>query len=140
MALSIFLSAPSLAEIKRIDLVVAGSNAQKTIHVELALTFEERQKGLMFREKLEADSGMLFVFPTEKTLKFWMKDTIIPLDILFFDEEGRFINKFVNVSPLSLTNRVSSKPAVYVLEVAGKMSETWNLGSEIHMKLPLATP
>lgn len=140
LALSIFLSAPSLAEIKRIDLVVAGSNAQKIIHVELALTFEERQKGLMFREKLEVDSGMLFVFPTEKTLKFWMKDTIIPLDILFFDEEGRFINKFVNVSPLSLTNRVSSKPAIYVLEVAGKTSETWNLGSEIHMKLPLATP
>ena len=138
--LSLYMSASVLAETKHIDLVVAGSNGQKTIFVELANTPAERQKGLMFREKLDADSGMLFIFPDEKILKFWMKDTIIPLDILFFDEEGRFINKIVNVPPLTLTNRISARPAIYVLEVIGNSSETWNLGREIHLKLPIATP
>jgi uncharacterized membrane protein (UPF0127 family) len=138
--LSLYMSAPVLAEMKRFDLVVAGSNGQKTIHVELAKTHAERQKGLMFRDNLEVDSGMLFIFPAEKILKFWMKDTIIPLDILFFDKDGRFINKIVNVPPLTLTNRVSARPAIYVLEVIGNSSETWNLGREIHLKLPLAMP
>lgn len=119
---------------------MAGAKAHKIIHVELAVTRDERQEGLMFRDKLAADSGMLFIFPAEEILRFWMKDTIIPLDILFFDKDGRFINKFVNVPPLTLTNRVSLSPAIYVLEVAGKTSETWDLGGEIHLKLPLATP
>jgi uncharacterized membrane protein (UPF0127 family) len=137
---SLYLSAPVCAETKRIDLVIAGSKAEKVIHVELAKSMAERQNGLMFRDALEVDSGMLFIFPTEKILKFWMKETIIPLDILFFDRNGHFINKHVNAPPLTLTNRVSEKPAIYVLEVAGKTSETWNLGGGIHLKLPLATP
>ena len=134
------MPAPLCAETKRIELVIAGSKAETVIHVELAKTMAERQKGLMFRDALAVDSGMLFIFPAEKTLKFWMKDTIIPLDILFFDKDGHFINKHVNVPPLTLTKRVSEKPAIYVLEVAGKTSETWDLGREIYLKLPLATP
>lgn len=140
ITLSLYISVPVWADTKRIELVVAGSKAHKVIHVELAVSKDERQKGLMFRENLAADSGMLFIFPAEKILSFWMKDTIIPLDMLFFDKDGRFINKFVNVPPLTLTNRASSKPAIYVLEVAGKTSETWDLGTEIHLKLPLTTP
>ena len=134
------MPAPVCAETKRIELVIAGSKAETVIHVELAKTMAERQKGLMFRDALAVDSGMLFIFPAEKILKFWMKDTLVPLDILFFDRNGHFINKYVNVPPLTLTNRVSEKPAVYVLEVTGKTSETWDLGSGIHLKLPLATP
>lgn len=145
MSLSLYISVadiavPVWADTKQIELVVAGSKAHKIIHVELAVSRGEHQKGLMFRDSLAADSGMLFVFPDEKILKFWMKDTIIPLDILFFDKDGRFINKFVNVPPLTLSNHVSSKPAIYALEVAGKTSEAWDLGREIHLKLPLATP
>ncbi|ADE38700.1 DUF192 domain-containing protein [Candidatus Puniceispirillum marinum] len=140
ISLSLYISFPVWADTKRIELVVAGAKAHKIIHVELAVTRDERQEGLMFRDKLAADSGMLFIFPAEEILRFWMKDTIIPLDILFFDKDGRFINKFVNVPPLTLTNRVSLSPAIYVLEVAGKTSETWDLGGEIHLKLPLATP
>lgn len=140
VTLGLFMSAPVWAETKHIDIVVAGSKAQKTIHAELAITFAERQKGLMHRKALLPDSGMLFVFPDEKILKFWMKDTYIPLDILFFDKDGVLTNKIDNVPPLTLTNRVSTKPAIYALEVAGKASETWDLGRKIHLKLPLASP
>ena len=140
ITVSLHLSVSAVADTSQLDIVVAGTKGQKTIHVELAVTSAERQKGLMFRDKLADDSGMLFIFPFETILKFWMKDTSIALDILFFDKDGRFINKFVNVPPLTLTKRVSSRPALYVLEVAGKASEKWDLGSGIHLKLPLATP
>lgn len=133
------LSVGVAAETKHIDLVVAGSNGQKILRVELADTHAAWQTGLMFVEHLETDHGMLFVFPDEEIRNFWMKNTYIPLDMLFFDGRGRLINKIVDVPPLTLTTRRSTRPARYVLEVAGKASETWNLGTEIHFKLPLAS-
>jgi hypothetical protein len=60
--------------------------------VEIADDHAERARGLMFRTELARDRGMLFLFAEEQILSFWMKNTLIPLDIIFFDREGRFIS------------------------------------------------
>src|SRR3970040_897997 len=61
------------------------------LEVELATTFEEQILGLMYRDKLEENDGLLFVFPREKFLSFWMKDTRMPLSIAFIQADGRII-------------------------------------------------
>jgi len=95
--------------------------------VEVADTDEDRALGLMFRDKLADDHGMLFLFPTESRRSFWMKNTRIPLDILYFDADLRLVSVAVNARPCR-TQRCplypSDGPAQYVLELnAGKASE-----------------
>lgn len=93
---------------------------EKEIYIELAITPEERKKGLMHRKYLKEDHGMLFVFPKEDYLHFWMKDTYIPLDIGFFDEDG-FLIEIQKLEAFSETVHTSSKPAKYALE----MNQNW---------------
>jgi uncharacterized protein len=62
-----------------------------TLHVEVADTRAERERGLMGRRELADDAGMVFVFPTDSTSAFWMKDTLIALSIAFYDESGRIV-------------------------------------------------
>src|SRR5690606_18293913 len=70
-------------------LVIAdGGGKQHLFDVELALTPEEQMRGLMFREELADDGGMLFVFPDEQHRAFWMKNTLVPLDMVFIRADG----------------------------------------------------
>lgn len=64
---------------------------QECFSVELALTPQEQEKGLMFRESLDPDKGMLFVFPSEGVYPFWMKNTLIPLDMIWIDSNGTVV-------------------------------------------------
>jgi uncharacterized membrane protein (UPF0127 family) len=88
--------------------------------VELAETSEKQALGLMFRDSLPADHGMLFLFPGEAIRSFWMKNTRIPLDIFYFDEELKLVSVSENVQPCR-TQRCpsypSTGPAKYVLEL-----------------------
>lgn len=83
---------------------------------ELAITDEERARGLMFRTSLDDGKGMLFVFETDQVLSFWMMNTIIPLSIAFIASDGR-IMEIRDMEPLDLTPVVSARPARYALEV-----------------------
>ncbi len=93
---------------------------ERCFNIELAQTLEERQEGLMFREELDRDKGMLFIFPAEQEASFWMKNTLIPLDMIWLNEnkEVVFINE--NVQPCvseecpSISSGVKAK---YVLEI-----------------------
>ncbi|MCB9665024.1 MAG: DUF192 domain-containing protein [Alphaproteobacteria bacterium] len=84
--------------------------------VEVADDPEERAQGLMMRDHLAADRGMLFVYPEAQPRSFWMKDTRIPLSIAFLDDKG-VIRKIADMTPLSLDHTKSVYPARYAVEV-----------------------
>lgn len=95
--------------------------------VELAQTADEQALGLMFREEMEDNRGMLFLFPVEAMRSFWMKNTRIPLDIFYFDAELKLVSVAENARPCKTRrcpNYPSKGPAKYVLELnAGKAAE-----------------
>jgi len=97
---------------ERITINIGG----KDFRVEVARTPEQRQKGLMFRKNLKAGEGMLFVFPADQYLTFWMKDTHIPLSIAFLAKDGEIL-QIEDLKPLSLRRVRSRRSARYALEV-----------------------
>lgn len=86
------------------------------ISAEIAYTREDRRVGLMHRESLPEDHGMLFLFPEEKILSFWMKDTPLPLSIAFADAGGRIV-RIADLEPNSREAVSSGVPARYALEM-----------------------
>lgn len=87
-----------------------------TVTAEVAQTDEERGRGLMHRETLGPDAGMLFIFPEQSVRSFWMQDTYIPLDIAFMDREFLIVD-IQQMDPMTTTSHVSRAPATYALEV-----------------------
>ncbi len=90
------------------------------VHLELAITGEERQLGLMFRDSLRPDGGMLFIFEADGPLQFWMKNTFIPLDFVWVSASGQVVNVRADVQPCRADpcpGYDPSKPARAVLEV-----------------------
>ena len=90
--------------------------------VELALTPKEQQKGLMFREEMPEMHGMLFVFGSEFTRSFWMKNTLIPLDIIFIERDGRIQHVHSMAKPLDESAVSSGAPSYAVLEINGGLA------------------
>ena len=99
--------------------------------VEIADDELERQKGLMFVKKLEDNSGMLFVYQDDRIRSFWMKDTLIPLDMIFIDQNFSVVDINENAQPCADNKNcqtyASKKPSRYVLEINGGLSEKLNL-------------
>jgi len=87
--------------------------------VEVAVTPAQISRGLMFRRELPEGHGMLFDFKREQDLRFWMKNTYIPLDMVFIDAHGRVQQIVEQATPHSLDLIQSSQPALAVLEIAG---------------------
>ncbi len=105
-----------------------------TIAADLADSPELRTKGLSGRDTLEEGSGMWFVFPKDGYWQFWMKDTLIPLDILWVEEDGTIVTIAHNVLPETFPDTfTSTKPARYVLEVPGGYANKYQIreGSRI---------
>jgi hypothetical protein len=97
-------------------------------------------KGLMYRKEIDPHRGMIFVFPEEKVQTFWMKNTYIPLDMVFVTKEMKVVGILENVPPLNEEPRTVGKPSLYVLEFgAGVMRKNGvTPGSivSIHGQLP----
>lgn len=91
-------------------------------NVELADTPAERQRGLMFRKSMPTESGMLFIFDGEHPREFWMRNTWIPLDILYFSAKGRLVSIQAQAQPYDETPLPSRAPARYVLEINGGLA------------------
>lgn len=89
---------------------------QEELIVELACTPAERQQGLMFRQELASDRGMLFVFERAQNLSFWMRNTLIPLSIAYIDESGIIVD-IQDLEPLDETPVPAAQPAQYALEL-----------------------
>lgn len=90
--------------------------------VELATTDAQRERGLMYRNHLDPDAGMLFVFERDAPLTFWMKNTFIPLDLIFIDSNRRIVGIVENAAPETETPRRVNGLSRYVLEIAGGLS------------------
>lgn len=99
--------------------LVSRSGAVIPVSVELATTPDARQLGLMYREQLAPGNGMLFIFPASAPQSFWMKNTKIPLDILFIDDTGKIVRLHASTTPFSEQSLPSDAPVRFVLEVPG---------------------
>ena len=97
----------------------ATDGANVRVRVEVVNTPTARQQGLMYRREMAADAGMLFVFPGDGVLHFWMKNTIIPLDMVFIDHDRRIVGIVENARPMSTEPVGPDHAARYVLEVNG---------------------
>lgn len=84
--------------------------------VEIAADDPAREKGLMYRDSMPADWGMIFVFPDEAERNFWMKNTRIPLDIVFVDSHGKVVS-VKTMKPYDLSGTSSVEPAMYAIEL-----------------------
>ena len=102
-------------------------------HLEIADTLERKTRGLMFRTELAKDSGMLFVYDKPAYLNIWMKNTLIPLTVLWLDERARIID-IKNLYPCRSQQCPSfgpSQPSQYVIELHASESAHFNLGDKL---------
>ena len=105
--------------LKIIPLTVYAGKEKIGFAVEVAATPQEQARGLMFRTELDDFAGMIFPYRSPQILGFWMKNTPLPLDIIFIDEDRRIINIAAQTTPYSLDSVYSERPAMAVLEIAG---------------------
>jgi uncharacterized protein len=99
----------------------------KTLDIEIADNEYETQTGLMYRTKLETNDAMLFIFPNEDFRSFYMKNTKIPLDIIYINANKEIVSFQKNAKPFDETSLPSEAPSKYVLEINGGMSDDWKL-------------
>ncbi len=101
------------------EIAIASGEERHFFRVEMAITPEQRARGLMFRRQLAPDAGMLFDFLVPQQAAFWMKNTLIPLDMLFIAADGRIVNITERTVPHSLSMVPSAGPVRAVLELNG---------------------
>lgn len=136
--------APVLAEaacaLGRVDLRWPGG--LESFAVEVADDGAERAQGLMFRESLDPAAGMLFVYESPRRASFWMKNTLIPLDMIFADATGRVTRVHSNAVPGDTTPIDGGKGVVFVLEINGGLAARLGIvpGAELrHPAIPTGT-
>ncbi len=103
----------------RLPLVIRTAKGAHRFDVEVALTPKDQEQGLMFRKSLDADSGMLFPMAPPRTASFWMKDTVIPLDMLFIHTDGTIAFLKADAQPYSREPVSAGVPVAGVLELRG---------------------
>lgn len=123
VGLAVILAVPAAwAELQRFardEVTVESASGAHRFVVELAVTPEQRAQGLMFRERMPAEAGMLFLYPAPQMISMWMKNTLIPLDMLFIAEDGRIVHIAERAIPGSTATISSEEPARGVLELNG---------------------
>ena len=131
------MRSPDFAATK-IQLLPTPDRQPISFDVRLATTPAQQAYGLMFSPPLAASTGMLFIFAKDGPRSFWMKNTPISLDMLFFASDGRLVTIIANTEPFSLTARKSPKAAQYVLEIGGGEAARLGLGPQTRLHLPVA--
>jgi uncharacterized protein len=101
----------------QVAIVSADNSKRAAVKAEIAETPDARELGLMYRNHLDENAGMLFVFPSPSAAQFWMKNTVIPLDMLFADSGGKVVGIVANAQPYSEALVGGFDGTLYVLEV-----------------------
>jgi uncharacterized protein len=125
---------PSEAQMQRETLTLVTAKGERKIDIEVARTPDEQAKGLMFRTELADTKGMLFPYSPPRELTMWMRNTYIPLDMVFIRADGVVHRIEVRTEPLSETVISSGAAAAAVLELAGGAAERLGLkaGDRVH--------
>ncbi len=116
-------AAPPIAEFRHDDLTIRTGGGVYFFTIELARTPAEQEQGLMHRDSLDPARGMLFIMPEDSVMRMWMKDTLIPLDMLFIDRHGKIVYIAANATPESEAIITAGRPVRAVLELAGGVAE-----------------
>jgi uncharacterized membrane protein (UPF0127 family) len=120
LLLSVAVVAQAAADmLEKRDLTIVTAGGPQRFVVELAKTREQKERGLMFRQDLAADAGMLFVYASDGEVDMWMANTLLPLDMIFFAADGRITKVAERTVPLSEATIGSDGPVRGVLEVNG---------------------
>ncbi len=117
-------------------MIKASGDTLKKLDIELAESDYEHQTGLMYRESMEDDQGMLFIYDSERVRSFYMKNTYIPLDIIYYAADSTLVSIQKNATPRDETSLPSEGPAQFVLEINGGLSDQWGVeqGDKISFK------
>ena len=108
--------------------VVGDDGTAHEFRVYLATEFEQQRRGLMFVRELPPDVGMLFIYDSDAIRSMWMKNTYIPLDMVFARSDGTVINVVSNTVPQTLNSHASSEPARFVLELNAGTARKLGIG------------
>jgi len=136
IALALFALAGCGDQSRAPALVLHTAGGPVRVAVEIVATPETRARGLMYRTSLSDDRGMLFVFPDEAVHDFWMKNTYIPLDLVFIGQGGRVVGVRADATPLSTAPIGVGRPARYVLEVPGGYAARRGIAAGDQVELP----
>ena len=119
-----------------INLSICSDDKINNFNVEIAKTYEERSKGLMFRDYISDNMGMLFIFPNEDLISMWMKNTLFSLDILFISKNKIIVDLKKNAKKLSNSLITSKIKAKYVLEINSGLIDKYkiNIGDELYFE------
>jgi uncharacterized membrane protein (UPF0127 family) len=137
VALAFVLPGPAMAAVcapDQLDLRWEGGQAH--LSVEIADDAAERAKGLMFREKMSASAGMLFIYDKPQQVAFWMKNTLIPLDMLFIGADGVVRSVHDMAVPGDETPIPGGSDIQYVLEISGGLAKRMGLEAGAEMRHP----
>lgn len=104
-----------------------GKTVIKSIDAEIADNDDERTQGLMYRKSMDDSKGMLFIFQREEHQSFWMKNTIMSLDIMYINSNKEIVKIYKSTTPFSENSLPSEKPATYVVEVAAGFSDRYGV-------------
>lgn len=123
-------------------IIIRNSSGQvlAQFHLELALNRDEQSRGLMYREEMRDEWGMLFVYPEESHLSFWMKNTLIPLDMIFIDDSGEVVGVVHEAEPLTLAPRSVGRPSRFVLEVNAGLAQSHGIVTGTRIDLQNVDP
>jgi len=106
-------------QLKEVPLTIRSANGEHRFTVEVAASAQEQNDGLMYRRSLAPDRGMIFPYDPPQSVAFWMKNTLIPLDMIFIRADGTIARIAANTVPLSLDTVPGGEPVAAVLEIAG---------------------
>lgn len=118
------------------EVALRGPAGQARFRVELAATEQDRERGLMDRRAMAADAGMLFVYDRPVHARFWMKDTLIPLDMIFVDPAGRVLRVAADARPMDETIIDGGPGVQFVLEINGGLAAQLGIAPGSQMQSP----
>jgi uncharacterized protein len=134
------LALPALAQqppLPKEPLTILTKGGPRKFMVEVTRTEEQREEGLMFRRSMPLDQGMLFDFKEPMITQMWMKNTLIPLDMLFVDAHGRIVNIAANTVPKSLATISAAAPVRVVIELNGGVARTLGIKPGDRVEFPI---